>query len=357
MNYIGDYQDNYIYGTLNNNILKMDTGGMRVTSYSCTITVNYNSDSWNHNFNVPIYNDVAELHFEHFVHSLLTKNFQLPEVVSNEVKVHSFDMAAITVDIEEKDEATVLSTLQLNFKMVPGKVNAVAESAIDSTTKVMLPMDQTEFITKEGILCYTFISKDLPTELLGTYNENEVSTTLNLPNTLKKLHTIVIPVTKHFDDDYDNIRIKMKFADASEFDINEINIIDNYADYHLIAYQNTHNTVSIIEMLGERKDDNQFNSTTQSQVIDYKENLREVDFSESLPVAINTGYIWDQKKYNMIRELIGSFNKNLYIDAVFHRIVNAGRQSIRPYNTNNRLQNETLKFKFAKNDLSTNRIF
>ena len=79
MIYQGDYYSDTIYGTSNNNKIRVQTNA-EANFLSCELEVLFNDEVWRHTFEIPFFNNEAEFYFENYIHSIITQKFKTPEV-------------------------------------------------------------------------------------------------------------------------------------------------------------------------------------------------------------------------------------------------------------------------------------
>ena len=72
MIYTGDYTAANIYGTSNGFKIKATTTDTD-TFLSVKLTVNFNGEEWIHTFEVPFFQNKAELYIENYIHSIITQ--------------------------------------------------------------------------------------------------------------------------------------------------------------------------------------------------------------------------------------------------------------------------------------------
>lgn len=348
MIYQGEYFSNNIYGTSNKNKVKVQTAD-DATFLSCELEVLFNNSAWSHTFEIPFFNNVAELYFENYIHSIITQKFNIQDIDIDNYKFYDFDLASINMKLKEMQQNDVLSELEHDFYMILGKFDALSVDSLNSGVKRILPTKQTNFLTEEGILSFSFLCTNYPNKIIVNNGVTESQITLPSSTTNYKLHTVTIPIKKIASSISTALTLTLKFANGSSFDLGQFNVIDKGVDHNTVFFQNNYGTISIVEFNGEFKEDENYKTNVQQYSSNNSSNLNEIDISASLPFIINTGYIWDQQKYNILRALIKSYNKYLIKETIIN-IINNGTQKLMPYKSNYYLNNETLKFKLSEND-------
>ena len=356
MIYTGDYQNDYIYGTLKKHSIVIETED-NATYLSCDLSVLFNGTTWQHVFEIPFYNNMATCYFENYVHSLITQKFGNPDINLNEISINSFQLARVVVNIEEKNELGTINSQILQFYMTLGNFDKVSLDLLEnSNKKTALPISHTSFVSQNGAISFSFLSKTLPTKFRAQDSESTKETVLSFSATILYLHTITIPIVSFIQSNLTEYALSISFLDNTNFSLGTFHIIDNVVDHHQIAYQNQFGSISTIEFFGETIRSEEFNTRVEEFANNNSVVLRESDISESFPFSINTGYIWDSEKHTMLKMLIGSFNKFLIENGQLISISNNGLQKLTPYQTKNYLKEETLKFKLSTNDNSANRL-
>lgn len=354
MNYLGDYLNNHIYGTLNNNSIRVATVNDAVY-LSCDLTLTLGSDTWNHTFKVPFFNDNAELNIEPYVHSFLTQKFSIGSYGSAAINVFGFNFCDIAIDIEEWDNNSMLDSISRSFKMILGKFDELDSAAL-STQKINLNPVQSVFHSHKGTLAFSLITPVSPEAVIITTESGAVEETITSVGYAYP-YTLTVPLSLFINENTEDFSVAIRFPDQSTMDLGDFIVSTNTVDHTLVAYQNEVGTLSFLEFSGERTDSQNYNSSMQELNINNSNRLRENSFSESLPIELNTGFIYDSKKHEALRKLITSFNKFILINSDLKYLVNDGTNKLQPYRTDTFIKNESLKFKLATNDNPALRIF
>lgn len=348
MIYNGDYYNGKIYTTSSNNKIKVVTED-DANFLSCEITVVLNDLEWSHPFEIPFFNDEAELYFDNYIHSIITQMFNLQTVNLEAITNTAFPLADITLTLKEMNQNTVLSELDYNFSMLLGNLDVLDEADLDNGLVKLLPNHNPLFITDKGVLSYSYLSDTTPTQLIVDDGLEIRTINLSLPASNSYLQNLVIPVKLIDSSISKSLTLSLKFSNNTVLVLGDVSVIDKGTDHNIILYQNNNGTLSFIEMTGELKEEEQFQIdvfTNTSQNISSL-NISEIKINTSY--SLNTGYWLDARKYKMLSALLKSYN--IYLGATnAKKIVLSKTQNITPYQTDNYENNETLNFKLAKND-------
>ena len=362
MIYIGDFQNNCIYGTLNNQLIKVKTVDDAVF-IKCEVSIECNGEVWSHTFESPFYNSVAELYVSNFVHSFMSQQFQLPTSL-HEISLIYSALAKVTIEVNEHSSEAVLDSTEFNFFMLAGSIEPIPMLSINENQRVLLPVSQSLVLDKKSTICFSYLSSTPPIELQFFEGDKSGKITLDFNTSELYCQTLIVPVEKIYQagvdshsKGFDSYNLELRFEEGESLSFGELAMSDNYIDFHQVLYQNEFGLVSVADFLGYAERNEEFKTQIQEFIANRSSMLSEIDKSESYPIELNTGYIWDAKKHEMLKSLIRSFNKYFLLNEDFIPIVNDGVQKIKPYSTNNYQQEETLKFKIASNDHSANRIF
>jgi len=347
MIYQGDYTDNNIYGTSKNYRISVETEN-NAAFLACNLQVNFNGQFWEHDFEIPFFNNTAELYFENYIHSIITQNFQLNTLDKENIQFHHFNLAEVSMTLKEMEQNNVLDEIDYSFYMSLGSFNTIAYNDIVNGNKTLLPVKNSLFQTKKGLLSFSFISKTLPNKLIIDNSLELVELDITSTSTTLLIHSIVIPVKLIEGSETNNLNIALKFQDETMIALGDFNLLNRAVDHNTIAYQNEFGTLSILEFTGYRKDHEVIKTSINNLNAISSNVLFETEIEESNSFTINTGYIIDTLKYGMIRNLIRSYNKYL-LEETNIKIVNNGNQKLKPYSSNYYENNESLKFKLAEN--------
>lgn len=349
MIYQGDYVSNTIYGASNNNRIKVDTVD-GATFLSCNLLVDFSDELWEHNFEVPFFNNTAELYFENYIHSIITQKFDLLNVNTVNYEYYHYNLANIVLTVKEMHNNVVLDELEHDFFMILGKFQSMPLADLNTSGMQLLELDNSAFLTKKGVLSFCFLSNTLPEKLIidNGITQTELNLVVSPYDTL--LHVLTIPAVVFESQQSTAVTLSLKFSSNTIYPLGMFNIIDPGVDHNLIAYQNQFGTISIVELTGERKDDENRKTSIQNYTINAFNRLNETEITESYSIIINSGYVLDSIKYEMLRRLVKSYNKFLVTTGSIDRIVNNGSQRFKPYKTNYYENNENLKFKISQND-------
>lgn len=354
MNYLGDYLNNYIYGTLNNHSIRVATVDDAVY-LKCDLTLTLGSDTWNHTFKVPFFNDNAELNIEPYVHSFLTQKFSIGAYNPAAINVFGFNFCSVSITIEEWDNTSMLDSISRSFKMILGKFDELNSSVL-SSQKIQLNAIQSKYHSSKGTLTFSLISPVSPEAVIVTTATGAVEETITSA-AYAYPYTLTVPLSLFINENTETFSVEVRFPDESTMNLGEFFVMDNVTDHTLVAYQNEFGTLSFLEFSGERTDSQDFNSSLQELNINNSNRLRENSFTESLPIELNTGFIYDQEKHQALRKLITSYNKFILMNDLLKYLVNDGSNKLQPYKTDTYIKNESLKFKLATNDNPALRIF
>ena len=343
MNYTGSYNDNIIYGTANNN--KVIVTSVDATFLQLILTVDYGTFNYIHTFEIPFFQNVAEFNFENYVHSIITQKFtEITTIDKANIKIYNFDMANVSFVLKEMQGINELSTLTKTFHMILGKITPVSIVDLDNGINVLLPTSRTLYVSKKGIITFTYLSKNNPIALIV----NNTPIAINLPTENKYLHTITIPIYL-ISGTATWLKLSLKFAPSVILNIDDIQIIKHGIDHNLMLFQNLYGGVTIIELLGQLLQKTSLRSTHNSHVND---NITTIDVSnieQKEEYKLNTGYLHGQDKYNMLFSLLKSFNTYFDNNSELLKIAFFNRHSLTPYQSRKYDNNETLNFKIAKN--------
>lgn len=345
------YLDDCIQGTLDQRQWEIETQNNAI-HIACNITIEYNGVTYSNLFEVPFFNKRAKLSISKYAHSLIVNNFQMPEINKTNIKVQSFDLADVTYEIKEMSGTTVLSTTSGTFHMTLGRINdetLILSDIEGNNTSVLLDCAQSAFLDNESIAAFTIIAFAPPTELISNDSLLDHSKALNTGQDTKYIHTITVPMSEIITNNKNAFSLRLKFSDDSELQLCSINIIDRHIENKMMAFQNTIGGLSIVHFYGEYIKAQRFRTKSDSFTGDFNHENRETMLSNSLPYQLNTGFIWDDTKYDMLNELIDSFHKYLE-DGEMVRVINDGNQKLQRERTRTYSKSETLKFKKAKND-------
>lgn len=348
MIYQGDYYSNNIYGTSNNNRVKVQTN-TDANFLSCELEVLFNNEEWSHTFEIPFFNNEAEFYFENYIHSIITQKFNLQDIDTGNYKFYDFDLASINMKLKEMQQNDVLSELEHNFSMILGKFDSLPIDYLNSGVKRILPIVQTNFLTEKGVLSFSFLSTNYPNKLIVNNGVTESQITLPSSTTTYKLHTVTIPIKKIASTISTALILTLKFSNGATFDLGQFNVIDEGVDHNTVFYQNNYGTIGTIELTGELKTDQQYKADVFKYVTDNKMSLNSTKIDIKKSYALNTGYLLDSNKYEMLYSLLKSFNIFL-VDSGLKKMILSSSQKLMPYKSNYYLNNETLKFKLSEND-------
>jgi hypothetical protein len=355
--YIGDYQDDYIYGTFDDKKVLVEippNSPLKVCTIQLTVT--YNTKVWTHEFEIPFYKLNVEFPISHYVHSIITNAWEEPTVATNGVQLRSYDMAKVRVLVVNPDQGDSRGLEDVEFYMVTGMITPLPITDIEYGSRVLLNAAQTVFASSQAVLTYTFLSNALPGSV--QINKPSGSSVINIvsgPNSYY-LHTISIPMRNIIAPEVDLYGLKVFFTATSNIDLGNIYLMPTQVDHHLLAYQNIHSTLSVIEMTGSAEFSEQIRTAQDTYVNNNVDLMQETEFSESMPIEFSTGFIHDKAKYSMLRELIKSYHKYLIDGSKLIPLVNNGTQKLSPYTSRERIYAEKIKFKKATNDNFSNRI-
>mgnify|MGYP000106095476 CR=1 FL=1 len=347
MNYLGNYEENKLYGTLENNKILVATVN-NANFLKVELSVVFGTFNWNHNFEIPFFNNEAELYFENYIHSIITQKLEVSEIDITDFNFTSFDVAAITCVLKEMENNTELDTKTINFSMVLGDVNFVNFSNVIDAGKYFLPIKQSTTTTLKNLLSFSFYATLFPVKV--QLEINGVISEINLPSytSTKKLHTLFIPIQKIIGTNIDSFTLSLVFSDNSVFNFGEFYVLPPEVDHSLFFYQNSYGTLTSIEFTGEKKYPISFKSSENIFVVNNKSISSTNVTEEKEEVIIDTGYIRDEFKYNMIVDLLRSFN--IYELPTLKKLTKKLSQKIMPFETDNYTQKETLTFKYSEND-------
>jgi len=362
MIYQGDYNNDIIYGSANGHKIKVVTND-NATFLKCTLTVIFNSETWVHEFDPPFFNAVAELYFENYIHSIITQKFKLPTLEKDIPSFYGIDLAAVSMNLKEMEEDTVLDEMNFKFHISLGKQASLPLHHLNNGIIRLLDPENTPFVTEAGILSFSFYSPALPVKL---HVDNGTTTNIiNLPTTFETvkapeyapvLYTLIIPVKNIISPISDELNLRLEFPNR-KLKLGAVTILDDGIDHNLIAFQNQFGTVSIIEFIGEFKDTSQVKSDLSKYIDpDQKMHLKSTNLDVSFPFTLNTGYIYSEEYYLMLWNLITSFNSFLATNDLIQLVLNRSAK-ITPYKTNFFLNNETIKFKKSEHDNIHYRLF
>ena len=137
MIYTGDYTAANIYGTSKGFKIKATTTDTD-TFLSVKLTVNFNGEEWVHTFEVPFFQNKAELYIENYIHSIITQKFEVPSFFVNDYKINSYDLATVKMELSEMKANVSVSDHVSTFYMVLGNFITVSQSALTNGTKYSL---------------------------------------------------------------------------------------------------------------------------------------------------------------------------------------------------------------------------
>lgn len=355
MIYKGAYYNLNIYGTTNNNQIVVETED-QATFLSCTLNVTFNNFNWTHTFEIPFFNNTAQFYFENYIHSIITQKFKTPTVNYNEINIHSFDVARIDMTLIEMQNSTILEQQNYSFFMTLGNFDTLDITALAPSYTSVINTPQTQYITDKGVICFSFFASQLPLAVILNTPELQKEIPVVNTSTTHFIHTITIPVKTVYNYTSNNINLSLKFNDDVVLNINDFFILKQSIDHNNIAYQNSNGTLSILEFLGELKTENNY-KTDVFDFIDnntFSMNTNKIEIQEIY--KINTGYITDPIKYDMLKSVLNSFNIFI-MNKVLLKIILNNSQKLMPYKSNYYLNNESLTFKLAQNDNIHYRIF
>jgi hypothetical protein len=349
MNYLGDYQNNTIYGTSDNRRIKIETVD-EANFIHCEVTVDFNGLQWVHNFEVPFFNNNAEFYFENYIHSIIIQNLSDTTVSSDQLSITSFDIASVSLVLKEMKQSEELDELQYDFYMSLGSFDPISYTNIQNGSKLLLPTTNSKYITQKGILSFSFFSLSQPDKLLVDVDNNVQEINGPTNNSGLLLHTIFVPVKSIIGINDVAFSLSLRFANNSVFSLGDFVISNRGLDHSHIVYQNQFGTLTSAEFTGlvafteEYKIGNIVN--TKGGFTSSKTNSIETNSLKTL----NTGFILDNAKYNMIEELIRSYNIHFLDGSELKKVILKGKPKIRPYITDKHLRHETLTFKVSEND-------
>jgi hypothetical protein len=346
MNYLGDYENNKIYGTLENKKLKVTTVA-DANFLKVELTVVFGALTWTHPFDVPFFNNEAELYFENYIHSIITQNLEVSGISNSEFNFTSFDIAAVTCVLKEMENDAVLEELTYNFHMALGDVSFVDFTNL-AAGKYFAPIKQSNITTFQNVLSFSFYAALFPQKVLIKIDGVTTEITLPTYTSAKKLHTLFIPVQKIIAASVASFSLSLKFADATVFDFGEFHVINEIVDHSLLVYQNSYGTLNSVEFTGAKKTPVSFKSKENIFINNNRTNITTNVIEQSEQVNIDTGYIRDFNKYSMIINLLKSFN--IYDFSNLKKLVSKTSHKITPYETDNYTQREILTFKYSEND-------
>ncbi|WP_299011992.1 hypothetical protein [uncultured Polaribacter sp.] len=347
MNYLGNYEENKLYGTLENNKILVATVN-NANFLKVELSVVFDAFNWNHNFEIPFFNNEAELYFENYIHSIITQKLEVSEIDVTDFNFTSFDIAAITCVLKEMENNTELDTKTINFSMVLGDVNFVNFSNVVDAGKYFLPIKQSTSTTLKNLLSFSFYATLFPVKV--RLEINGVISEINLPSytSSKKLHTLFIPVEKIIGTNIDSFTLSLVFSDNSVFTFGKFYVLPPEVDHSLLVYQNSYGTLTSIEFTGAKKSPISFKSKENIFIRNNKTSITTNVIEEKSEIYLDTGYIRDESKYDMIINLLKSFN--IYELPSLKRLITKTPQKITPLETDNFTQRETLIFKYSEND-------
>lgn len=355
MIYQGDYYSDHIYGTLNNNKVKVQTNA-DANFLCCELQAIFNGETWSHLFEIPFFNNEAEFYFENYIHSIITQKFTLPAVDIENYKFYHFGLASINMKLKEMQQHTVLSELEHDFYMTLGRFNPIGVDDLSNGLKYLLPTNQTPFLTENGLLSYSFLSSSLPNQLTINDGENESEIMLTSASNGGYLHTLIIPIKHIMSSVSTAYTLSLKFSNGFYFDLGQVHLLDEGIEHRTIAYQNSCGTLSFFELTGELTSYHQYKPNHFEYGIDNYASLNTTAIAINQTYSINTGYILDESKYEMLVTLLKSFNVFIW-DEDWKKIVLSNSQKITPYKSDYYLNNEALKFKLSKHDAIHYRSF
>lgn len=347
MNYLGNYEENKLYGTLENNKIKVTTSA-NANFLKVELSVVFGAFNWNHNFEIPFFNNEAELYFENYIHSIITQKLEVFEINTTDFNFASFDIAGVTCVLKEMENNTELDTKTINFSMVLGDVGFVNFSNVVDAGKYFLPIKHSIATTLKNLLSFSFYATLFPIKVRLAING--VVSEINLPSytSSKKLHTLFVPVEKIIGANTSSFTLSLVFSDNSVFNFGEFYILPPEVDHSLLVYQNSYGTLTSIEFTGAKQYPISFKSKENIFIRNNKTVSTTNTTEEKSEVIINTGYIRDSYKYDMLIDLLRSFN--IYELPTLKKLTKKLSQKITPFDTDNYTQNETLTFKYSEND-------
>ncbi|WP_340074570.1 hypothetical protein [Leptobacterium sp. I13] len=349
MTYQGEYYSNNIYGTSNNHKAVVQTVD-GATFLLCELTVTFNGDVWTHTFEAPFFNDEAELYFENYVHSIITQKFELAGITMEDYQFYAFGLASINMKLKEMQQNTLLSELEHDFFMILGRYDALSMDFLTSGVKRLLPVKNTSFLTEQGLLSFSFLSTTLPDVLVVDDGVTESEITLPATATTAYLHTLTIPVKKVVSGVSASLALSLKFSTGFVIELGTFNIIDGGIGHTVFAYQNLFGALSIIEFTGELEIEKQYKTDEYEFVDGNVVSLNTTAIDTQNGYSVNTGYLLDVAKYEMLYSLLKSFNVFIHLEEGLKKMIVNRTQKLNPYRSNYYLNNETLKFKLSKND-------
>ena len=354
MIYNGNYYNDTLYGTSNNQKVLVETTDNAIY-LSCELEVIFNGEVWAHVFEIPFFNNMAEFYFENFIHSIITQKFTVDQMDKDNYKFLHFEFASIRMVLKEMIENDILDQQELSFSMTLGSYDAISLSEIEQGNQYLLPISNTSLLTKKGIVSFSFVSQNLPEILIVSDGVNESQIGLTPSETSWKLHCLTIPIKNILSEGSDELTLSLKFGQTI-IALGKFIIIGAAIDHTMVTYQNEFGTLSIIEFIGELKQEQNYKFGEFKHRKNNRSILSTTSIEKNKLYMVNTGYILDSLKYEMLSDLLKSFNTYLW-DTDLKKMIVARSQRLKPYRSNYYLNNETIKFKLSENDDILHRIF
>ena len=148
----------------------------------------------------------------------------------------------------------------------------------------------------------------------------------------------------------------MKFPDGDVIEAGNYYVTEDGPEHNMVVYQNYYGTYTTIECTGDLIVMDEFKVKNSKYTDKNKTSVKTTSIDQNELNTINTGFLLDKEKHDMIVELVKSFNIFLMDDSPL-RMILKGNHRLTPYRTNRFVKSETLKFKFSENDDIHYRIF
>lgn len=346
MIYTGDYLDNKIYGTAVNKKIKVTTED-EANFLLCQVSVSYNGLEWTHPFEAPFFSDAAELYFENYIHSIIIQNLKEFTVSKDAISLTSFDIASVQVVLKEMKESDLLEELELNFYMSLGTFEALDYTELENGSRLILPTNNSNFITKNGIVSFSFFTAETPGKVFLKSYTNTLEFIVDESEANLLLHTVFIPIKLSNALNNKYFTVSLGFGDdilkLAEFTINTIG-----ADHATIIYQNDYGTLSALEFTGEISTPEEFKISNDTNSNNGTSTTKTNNIENNSLKYLDTGHILDESKYRMLLELIRSYNI-FYLSDKLEKLTLTGDTKITPYVTKRPFSNEILTFKVSEN--------
>lgn len=285
---------NELYFTKDNNLIELSSQQIE-THLALHMSTNYEGQSHVVNYVLPFFNGSATRRIGEFPHAIIGSRPMLENIHAIGL-FYPYDPVALNVTLTEED---LLSDIVYQIVPVNGIQFLKGRKPVDNW---LTDMPNTRYLTKKGILTFSFLSNGQTAEHLiitGAVNQ-----TLYFSNPLKPLYTAVIPL-KEFSD--------LQVGDSFEVTVNDntikVNIIPEGNDHCLAFWENENGVWDVLEFTGDIIETHKPKKVIVDVIKDhYYQEAKAISNTTTEQYKINTGWMYTPEDVLGLSKLLSATN-------------------------------------------------